>query len=129
MDRLTDKWAKAGGVVSRAEKHIEDKLDALIARETAIQQKTEEVFARQNAPIDSAEKALDALDAKLNLLSNGGPTGPLPGSGDSPDAPQQRPAVQQPVSPQIASAAMAELPVNISPETHTRDSNGTVILK
>ena len=100
MGRLDEKFAKAGGVVSRAEKNIEDKLDALIARENEIQQKTEDVFTRQNAPIDEANKALDALDAKLNLLSNGAPSGPLPGSGSSSDN---------------------------SPDTHTRNSTGAVI--
>ena len=43
------------------------------------------------------------------------------------------PAIQQPSPPQTAPAPTAEspvtIPVNISPETHTRDSNGAVILK
>ena len=93
MSRLDDKWAKAGGVVQRAEQHIEGKLDALIAREDEVKAKTENVFAKQNAPLDAQIKALDALESKLDLLSNGGPDGPLPGSGTSSDSP---PAVGQP---------------------------------
>lgn len=110
MDRLAEKWAKAGGVVGRVEKQIEDKLDALIARETTIGKKTDDVFARTNAPIDDADKALDALDSKLNLLSNGGPDGPLPGSGDSQDAPKPPPAIQQPEAPKPAPVATVEPP-------------------
>lgn len=87
MGRLDDKWAKAGGVVQRAEQHIEYKLDALIAREDEVSRKTVEVFDRQNGPIDEQMKALDALDRKLDLMSNGGPQGPLPGSGDLQKAP------------------------------------------
>lgn len=95
MSRLDEKWAKAGGVVQRAETHIEGKLDSLIAREDAIKQKTEEVFAKQNAPLDDQLKALDELDRKLDLLSNGGPQGPLPGSGDSQEASQEASATFQ----------------------------------
>lgn len=98
MGRLDEKWAAAGGVVASIEQEIESNLDALIARKEEVSAKTKSVFAKQNAPIDDAKKALDALDRKLDLLSNGAPEGPLPGSGDSHP--------------------------NISPETHTRDSFG-----
>lgn len=87
LSRLDEKWAKAGGVVQRSEAHIEGRLDELIAKEDTIKQKTEEVFTKQNAPLDDQLKALDALDRKLDLLSNGGPQGPLPGSGSSPVIP------------------------------------------
>lgn len=86
MGRLDEKWSRAGGVVQRAEQRVEVKLDALIAREDEIAQKTEMVFSRHNAPLDESMAALDALDHKLDLLSNGGPDGPLPGSGDSQEA-------------------------------------------
>lgn len=83
MGRLDDKFAKAGGVVQRVEQKIETRLDAIIAREDQLTQKTDRVFDRHGAPIEEADKALDALDRKLDLLSNGGPDGPLPGSDDS----------------------------------------------
>lgn len=108
MARLDEKWAKAGGVIARSEKLIEDKLDALIARETEIAKKTTDVFARQNAPIDEANQALDALDAKLNLLSNGGPSGPLPGSGDSQE-------VKEPVKPPPVTLEPQAPPTNPAP--------------
>ena len=107
MGRLDEKFAKAGGVVQRVEQHIETGLDGLIAREDEVKQKSTEVMARQLAPLADQMKALDALDRKLDLLSNGGPTGPLPGSGSW----SARQGVQQ----------------TVSPETHTRDSSGTVI--
>lgn len=84
MGRLDEKFAKAGGVVQRVEQRIEGRLDALIAREGQLEQKTDRVFDRHTAPVDEADKALDALESKLDLLSNGGPDGPLPGSGGSP---------------------------------------------
>jgi hypothetical protein len=91
MGRLDDKFAKAGGVVQRVEQKIETRLDAIIAREDQIAQKTDRVFDRHAMPIDEADKALDALDRKLDLLSNGGPQGPLPGSGDSQEPVQSAP--------------------------------------
>lgn len=84
MGRLNEKFEKAGGVVQRSEKRIEDKLDHLIAREDSVATRTERIFERHHAPLDEAEDALDALESKLDLLSNGGPSGPLPGSGSSP---------------------------------------------
>lgn len=86
VSRLEDKWAKAGGVVQRVEQRIESRLDRLIAREDALNQKTDQIFDKQEMPLSDSEKALDALDRKLDLLSNGGPSGPLPGSGDSQEA-------------------------------------------
>lgn len=88
MGRLDEKWAAAGGVVASIEQEIESNLDALIARRAEVSTKTRLVFAKQNAPIDDANKALDALDRKLDLLSNGAPEGPLPGSGSSPEVGQ-----------------------------------------
>jgi hypothetical protein len=99
MSRLDDKFAKAGGVVQRVEQKIEDRLDALIARETEIVQKTERVFDRHMAPVDNADKALDAFESKLDLLSNGGPHGPLPGSGSSQEVDIPKPPAPQPEVP------------------------------
>ena len=65
MGRLDDKFAKAGGVVQRVEQKIETRLDAIIAREDQITQKTDQVFDRHATPIDEADKALDALAATL----------------------------------------------------------------
>ena len=94
MGRLDEKWATAGGVVASIEKEIEGNLDALIARKAELSNKTKAVFSKQNAPIDEANAALDALDSKLNLLSNGGPNGPLPGSEGLQDS-QKPPVVSQ----------------------------------
>lgn len=96
MGRLDEKFAKAGGVVQRSEKRIEDKLDHLIAREDSVAARTERVFERHHMPLDEAEKALDALDHKLDLLSNGGPDGPLPGSGSTQEASQEAPSTFPP---------------------------------
>lgn len=113
MSRLDEKFAKAGGVVQRVEQRIEGRLDNLIDRETQIEQKTERVFDRHTAPIDDADKALDALESKLDLLSNGGPSGPLPGSGDSLEAdPPKLPTTPPPndLTP-AAPPAVGEQPV------------------
>ena len=108
MGRLDEKFAKAGGVVQRTEQHIEAGLDQLIAREDEVKLKTNQVMARQIAPLVDQMKALDALDRKLDLLSNGGPDGPLPGSGDSQDAVKLRPAISIPDESKLAPRAGAE---------------------
>ena len=79
MDRLAEKLAQAGGVVARITKAIEDKADAVIAREAIMIQKTQDAFAGHDSILDDAVKALDALEAKLALVTND----PLPKSGNS----------------------------------------------
>lgn len=81
MDRLAEKLARAGGVVARQTAKIEARADSLIAREEAIEARTEEVFNPHESILASAEKGLDGLEDKLRLLSNA----PLPVSGGSSD--------------------------------------------
>ena len=80
MDRLAEKLAQAGGVVARVTKAIEDKADAVIAREAVMVKKAEDAFSGHDAILDDAVKALDALEAKLALVTND----PLPKSGSLP---------------------------------------------
>jgi hypothetical protein len=79
MDRLTEKLLKAGGVVGRLTAKLEAKADAVIARETVLDQKTEHAFDAHHAMLDDAGKALEAFEAKLALVSND----PLESSGRS----------------------------------------------
>ena len=96
MDRLAEKLALAGGVVARVTKAIEDKADAVIAREAVMAQRTNDVFSGHDSILDDAVKALDALEAQLGQISNA----PLPSSGVSLDGsgavPQPPPAVSAP---------------------------------
>jgi hypothetical protein len=78
-DRLAEKLARAAGVAQRATAKIEERADALIARETAIEGRTNAVFAPHEGILAAAEKGLDDVEAKLKLLSND----PLAGSGNS----------------------------------------------
>lgn len=70
MDRLTEKLNKAAGAASRSWGKIEAKADALIAREAALEQRTEQVFAPHEAILDDAEKGLDEVERKLGVMSN-----------------------------------------------------------
>jgi hypothetical protein len=85
MDRLTEKFAKASGVVGRQNAKIEARLDRLIAREPDIEQKTDQAFVPHEATLDGLENGLDTVEASLRLLSNGAP---LDSSSDSPASPQ-----------------------------------------
>lgn len=84
MDRLSEKLAKAAGVVERQTQKIEARADALIAREGDIEKRTDAAFVPHETILGSAEQGLDALEARLRLLSNA----PLESSGDSQEVPQ-----------------------------------------
>lgn len=73
MSRLSDKLAQAGGIVARQSKAIEDRADALIAREAVIQDRTNKAFSGHETWIDSTNKDLDALEKQLELLNNAAP--------------------------------------------------------
>jgi hypothetical protein len=94
MDRLAEKFAKAAGVVGRQNTKIEARLDRLIAREPAIEQKTDQTFVPLETAVDGLEHGLDTLDASLRLLSNGAPL-------DSPSASPASPPPLPPVSPPL----------------------------
>jgi len=79
VDRLSEKLAKAGGVVARVHANIEAKADAVIAREEVLTKRTTEAFSPHHAMLDDAAKGLDALEAQLALVTND----PLPSSGAS----------------------------------------------
>ena len=83
--RLAEKLTKASGVAKRITETIEARADALIARETAIDRRTEDVFRPHEDVLGDAERGLDAAEAALRLLSNGAPLEP---SDDSPAAPE-----------------------------------------
>lgn len=96
MDRLSEKLAKAGGVVARVSTKIEARADAIIAREDAIEARTDQVFSPHESILASAEKGLDGVEASLRLMSNGAPLEP---STASPAVmPSEPPASQQPGS-------------------------------
>jgi hypothetical protein len=80
MSRLADKLAQAGGVVGRQTAKIEARADALIAREAAIEKRTDQLFSPHEAIMDSAETGLNDVEKKLALMSNS----PLPASTASP---------------------------------------------
>jgi hypothetical protein len=88
MDRLSEKFARASGVVGRQNAKIEARLDRLIARERDIEQKTDQAFVPHEATLDGLENGLDTVEASLRLLSNGAP---LDSSSDSPASPQAAP--------------------------------------
>ena len=83
MDRLAEKMAKAAGVVDRSTKLLEGHADALIAREDDFKLRADRSFGTAHAMLDSGEKGMDALDAKLALVTND----PLPVSGGSSNPP------------------------------------------
>lgn len=91
MDRLTEKLNKVAGVVGRVTANLEERADFVIAREEAINGRTERIFSAKNLVLDDAEKGLDGIEAKLALVSND----PLPASGSSPEV---APSSQQPGS-------------------------------
>jgi hypothetical protein len=95
MDRLSEKFARASGVVGRQNAKIEARLDRLIAREHDIEQKTDQAFVPHEATLDGLENGLDTVEASLRLLSNGAP---LDSSGDSPASPQAGPLPPAPPS-------------------------------
>ena len=99
MDRLTEKLALAASVVSTQTTMLENDADALIARGAEFSRRRSATFAAQHAVLDQGDKGMDALDAKLALLSND----PTPSSGGS------SAAVQEPLR------QASEPPNNIAP--------------
>jgi hypothetical protein len=81
MSRLSEKLTKAAGVAGRQTVKIEARADSLIARETAIESKTEQAFAPHEELLTDAEKGLEAVERSLALLSNN----PLADSGGLPE--------------------------------------------
>jgi hypothetical protein len=79
MDRLTEKLALAASVVSTQTTLLENDADVLIARGAEFSRRRSATFAAQHAILDEGAKGMDALDAKLALLSND----PLTSSGGS----------------------------------------------
>jgi hypothetical protein len=84
MSRLAEKLAKAAGVAGRQSAKIEARADLLIAREAEIERRTDEAFVPHEAVLDDAGAGLDALEAKLRLMSNS----PLETSGQPPEVEQ-----------------------------------------
>lgn len=84
MNRLAEKLAKASGVAGRISTKIEARADSLIAREGALEERTEQVFSPHEGILADAEKGLDEVEASLRLMSNGAP---LELSSDSPASP------------------------------------------
>lgn len=100
MGRLSDKLKQAGGVAARQTAKIEARADAIIERETAIEDLTDQAFAPHEAILSEAEKGLQDVEASLRLLGNGGP--PLEPSSASPAAPTAPEAATQPEAPPAA---------------------------
>lgn len=70
LDRLTEKLRRASGVAQRATQKIEERADALLARESVIEKRTHEVFQSHESVLGVAESGLDEAEAALRLLSN-----------------------------------------------------------
>ena len=70
MSRLSEKLARAGGVAKRLSDTIEARADALIARETELERRTEAVFSPHESILQEAESGLDAVERDLALMSN-----------------------------------------------------------
>jgi hypothetical protein len=104
MSRLADKLAQAGGVAGRLTAKIEARADELIAREAAIEKRTDQVFAPHEALMDSAERGLDEVEKKLPLLSND----PLPASAALAQGPPAAPPPVPPPSHSIGSQSPDE---------------------
>jgi hypothetical protein len=73
MDRLTEKFAKAGGVVARVTTHLETKLDELIAREEPVKGRLDRAVAPHHAKLDDQLKDLDAFERQIALIENADP--------------------------------------------------------
>ncbi len=70
MDRLTEKLKAASGVVLRATKKIEERADAMIAREGDLDQKTQRAFAPHESILSTAESDLQKLEEALGQVTN-----------------------------------------------------------
>jgi hypothetical protein len=88
MSRLSEKLAKAGGAAKRLSDTIEARADALIARETELERRTEAVFSPHETILSEAESGLDAVERQLALMSND----PLQPSGASQEVAEVPPA-------------------------------------
>ncbi len=90
MSRLKEKLAAAAAVAPRLEAKFEARADAIIARESGLDQRGDHAFTLHEARLDDAGSAVDAVEAALSILTNGGPplglstpspiVSPLPGS-------------------------------------------------
>ncbi len=97
--RLAEKLKLAGGVVARQHKKIEDRDDAIIAREADIERKTDQAFSPHESMLDAAEKGLDALEHQLAGLSND----PLQ-NGERPAQGEQQTTIESDQHPPLALA-------------------------
>src|SRR3981189_1465832 len=82
MSRLTEKLAAAAAGAPRQSAKIEARADRIIARESDIERRTDDVFVPHEQILYEAEMGLDGLDAALRLMSNSPPlehSTPLPG--------------------------------------------------
>jgi hypothetical protein len=73
MDRLSEKFAKAGGVVARVTKHFETRLDELIAREDPAKGRLDRAVDSRHKLIDQHLADLDGFEKQAALLENADP--------------------------------------------------------
>jgi hypothetical protein len=73
MDRITEKFSLAGGVVARVTTHLESKLDELIAREEPVKTRLDRAVAPHHAKIDAQLKDLDTFERQIALIENADP--------------------------------------------------------
>jgi len=76
VSRLSEKLAQAAAIAPKQAKKIEDRADAIIAREADIEKRTEEAFTPHEAMLDEAEKGLTDLASQLATMSNNPPLSP-----------------------------------------------------
>jgi hypothetical protein len=82
IDRIKAKALQARQIVPDAIKAVEGDLDSLISEKAAIDQKRAAAMAPHQEAVAGLKSELDGIKSALDILSNGGPDGPLPGSGN-----------------------------------------------
>jgi hypothetical protein len=85
IDRIRAKALQARNVAGEALTSFEGELDSIIAEKDVIKRRVAEASAPHHEILKGIHGEIDGLKSAIDLLSNGAPGGPLPGSGVSGD--------------------------------------------
>jgi hypothetical protein len=77
MSRFGDKMKLAAGAVKRVTDKAEARADAIIAKETDLVKRVDEVFTPHEQILGDTSKGLDEVEKELAVLTNGAPSDPL----------------------------------------------------
>lgn len=80
MSRFGDKMKLAAGAVKRVTDKAEARADAIIAKETSLVKRVDEVFTPHENIMSDTEQGLAEVEKELAVLTNGAPSDPLPES-------------------------------------------------